>query len=255
MTSSASYPDLRDASVFISGGGSGIGASLTKGFLQQGARVGFIGRSDYSEFCDEMERETGIRPLWIQGDVTKVGELRGAIDKAEAAHGPLDVLVNNAANDQRFDSMEVTEEDWHAQIDVNLSHFFFASQRAAQSMKGRGGRIVNISSITYMNGAPGMVPYVTSNGGVTALTRSLAREWGPEGIRINAMAPGMVLTDKQLEKWISEEDIAEMQKKQCLKVRLQPDDMIGPVLFLASEASGAVAGQCLPADAGVVVTG
>ena len=255
MTHSARFADLRDASVFITGGGSGIGASLTRGFLEQGANVAFIGRSDYSGFSEEMERATGIRPLFMRGDVTRTPELHAAIDAAEEAHGPLDVLVNNAANDLRFDAMEVTDEDWDAQEAINLKHLFFSMQRAARTMRGRGGRIVNFTSITYMEGTPGMIPYATAKAGITGMTRALAREWGADGIRVNALAPGMVLTEKQLETWISEEDVQAHMDKQALKVRMGPQDMVGPTLFLASDASRMVTGQCLVADAGVVTTG
>ncbi|SHI80552.1 SDR family NAD(P)-dependent oxidoreductase [Wenxinia saemankumensis] len=247
------YPDLDGASVFITGGGSGIGAALTEGFLRQGAKVGFIGRSDYSDFVDEMERRTGIRPLFVQGDATRKDELTGALDQAAAAHGALDVLVNNAANDMRYDVGEIGEDDWNSQIAINLSHQFFAAQHAAEAMKARGhaGRIVNYTSITFKQGAPGMVPYETSKAGIVGLTRALARDYGTAGIRVNCLAPGMVLTDKQLDKWIDDEAKQAMIDDQCLKVELKPEDMVGPTLFLASAASGSITGQCLIADAGV----
>lgn len=256
MTHSARFADLDGASVFISGGGSGIGAALTEGFLAQGAKVAFVGRSDSSDFVAEMRDRTGAAPLGMQGDVTDIAELRATLDRAEAENGPLDVLVNNVANDQRFDSFDVTEQDWDSQHAVNLKHLFFASQHVARSMKARGGgRIVNLTSIVYMTGQAGLAPYVTAKAGITGLTRTLAREWGCHGIRVNALAPGMVLTEKQLEKWIDEETKQSHKASQALDVELGPPDMVGPVLFLASDASAAITGQCLVADAGVAFAG
>ncbi len=250
------YADLREASVFITGGGSGIGLSLTEGFLRQGAKVTFVGRSDYAAEVDRLAEDTGNRPHFIRCDVTDISALTAALDVAEAAHGPLDILINNAANDMRFDALEVTEEDWDAQHDVNLKHYFFASQHAARSMiPRRRGAIVNLSSIVYMMGAEGMVPYITSNAGITGMTRALARDWGPHGIRVNALAPGMVLTERQLRDWITPEGKAAVMDRQALKVEMGPDDMVGPVLFLASDAARVITGQCLVADAGVVATG
>lgn len=251
--SEISYGDLSGASVFITGGGSGIGAALTRGFLDQGAKVAFIGRSDRAAFVDAMADATGHRPLFVQGDVTDPAALRAAMDTAEAGHGPLDVLVANAADDMRFDALDIGPGDWNAQMAVNLDHYFFACQRAAESMAGRGGRIVAVSSIVPQMGADGLVPYVTANAGIVGMTRALAQEWGPKGIRVNAVAPGMVLTEKQRQRWISEAEATAFQKtRQSLDKPLLPEDLVGPVLFLASEASAAVTGQCLIADGGVV---
>ncbi len=193
----ATFHDLNGASVFITGGGNGIGATLTRGFLEQHARVAFVGRSDATAFADEMSDMTGNRPLFIPCDVTDIAALRVAMEKAETAHGPLNVLVNNAANDQRFDALDVTEADWDAMQAVNLKHYFFACQHAARSMQGRGGAIVNYSSTSYMIGSQNLQVYVAANAGIVGLTRSLAREWGPQNIRVNAIAPGWVLTPKQ----------------------------------------------------------
>ncbi|QQA42381.1 SDR family NAD(P)-dependent oxidoreductase [Pelagovum pacificum] len=249
---SATFADLRDASVFITGGGSGIGAALTEGFLRQGAKVAFIGRSDYSDFCDKMEQKTGVRPLFVKGDVTDTARLRAAIDEAEAAHGPLDVLVNNAANDQRTDPMEVSVEDWDSMMAINFRHYFFACQRAAESMKGRGGSIVNFSSIAHVMGVDELNVYGPANAGIEGMTRTLSRNWGKDGIRVNSLLPGMVLTEAQLEKWISEEDRKKHLEGQALKRSLYPEDIVGPVLFLASDASGAITGQGLIVDGGYV---
>lgn len=256
MTGLPTYPDLSGASVFITGGGSGIGLSLTEGFLRQGARVCFVGRSDYGAEVDRLSQQTGIAPLALRADVTDTAALTAAMARAEAAHGPLNILINNAANDMRYEATAITEADWDAQMAVNLRQYFFACQQAAVSMIPRGsGVILNLSSIVYMMGAAGLAPYVTANAGITGMTRALAREWGPHGLRVNALAPGMVLTERQLRDWMTPEARATVRDRQCLPLEMGPDDMIGPALFLCSAASGVITGQCLAADAGVVTTG
>jgi len=256
MTKTATFHDLDGASVFITGGGSGIGASLTEGFLRQGAKVAFIGRSDASAFVDEMEAETGNRPLFIQGDITDIDALRAALETAKAAHGPISALVNNAANDQRHTTAEVTEEDWDRYIAINLKAYFFAAQAVLPQMQELGyGSIVNFSSISYMMGNSGYPVYIASNSGINGMTRGLAREFGPERIRVNALAPGWVLTQKQLDKWATPEGLAAHMERQCLKDHLEPQDIVDGVLFLASKTSKMMTGQSLVIDGGVVVTG
>lgn len=250
----ATFHDLKGASVFITGGGNGIGAALTEGFLAQGARVAFVGRSDASPFVAAMEAAHGNRPLFIQCDITDTDALQAAMDHAVAAHGPLNVLVNNAANDMRFDAMNVTPADWDNSQAVNFKAYFFACQKAADLMADKGS-IVNFSSITYMMGAAGMVPYVSANAGITGMTRALAREWGPKGIRVNAIAPGWVFTEKQETMWATPEAKAAFLEKQCLKTFMQPADMVGGTLFLASSASAMMTGQVMVIDAGVVHAG
>ncbi len=250
----AIYHDLDGASVFISGGGAGIGAALTEGFLRQGARVAFVGRSDYTAFAAQMGDATGNTPLFIQCDVTDTTALQAAMDQAAATHGPFKAVINNAANDMRMDATTVTEDQWHAMIDVNLKHYFFAAQKAAEVM-GNAGSIINFSSISYMMGGAGMAPYVTSNAGITGMTRALAREWGPRGLRVNAIAPGWVLTENQMAKWATPEKLAAFLDLQCLKRHLEPDDIVGTALFLASDASAMMTSQVLVVDAGVAVTG
>ena len=250
----ATYHDLADASVFITGGGNGIGAALTDGFLAQGAKVAFVGRSDANTFANEMGAKHGITPLFIQCDVTDTDALHAAMDKAVAAHGTLNVLVNNAANDMRYDAMQIDPATWDAQQAINLRAYFFACQKAAQIMGGQGA-IINYSSITYMMGLAGMVPYVTANAGIMGMTRALAREWGPKGVRVNAIAPGWVMTDKQEDLWATPQSKAAFLEKQCLKAFMKPGDMVGGTLFLASQASAMMTGQTIAIDAGVVGTG
>lgn len=256
MTEIATFHDLKDASVFITGGGSGIGASLTDGFLAQGAKVAFIGRSDASAFVDEMEAKHGNRPLFVQGDITDTAVLKGAIEKAGEAHGPVTALVNNAANDKRHSTAEVDDAFWDWMMAINLKAYFFACQAVMPQMKEAGfGSIINFSSISYMMGNAGYPLYTAANSGINGMTRSLAREFGPDKIRVNALAPGWVLTQKQKDLWVTEEGLQAHLDRQCLKDTLDPDDMINGVLFLASKTSKMMTGQALVIDGGVVVTG
>lgn len=256
MTTAAVYPDLRGAPVFISGGASGIGAALVSGFAAQGALVSFADLSPAQEFCTEVEDQTGVRPLSLVCDVTDTSALRECLFEAAARHGPTRVLVSNAANDNRQATLDYSESDWDAAIAVNLKHYMFAAQTVIPGMQKAGhGTIINMSSITYMLGFAGMSAYTASNGAITALTRSLAREFGPDGIRVNAVAPGMVLTARQLEKWLTPEGMESHLQVQSLRRHLDPDDIVGPVLFLASETSAMMTGQCLVVDGGVVGTG
>tara|TARA_R110002073_G_scaffold7570_1_gene43019 strand:+ start:11001 stop:11765 length:765 start_codon:yes stop_codon:yes gene_type:complete len=252
----AIYPDLTGASVFITGGGAGIGAALTEGFLRQGARVAFVQRSDSSGFADEMEQATGNRPLFLQCDITDIARLKACIAQAADAHGPVSVLVNNAANDKRHTTPEVTEDFWDWSQAINLKAYFFACQAVVAGMKAvGGGSIINFSSISYMMGNTGYPSYTTANGGITAMTRSLAREFGPDRIRVNALAPGWVLTQKQKDLWVTPEGLAAHLERQCLKDTLAPEDIVGGVLFLASDVSKMMTGQTMVIDGGVVVTG
>ncbi|MGP1357608.1 SDR family NAD(P)-dependent oxidoreductase [Roseicyclus sp.] len=256
MTTDPKFPDLEGRSVFITGGGSGIGASLTEAFLRQGAKVAFVQRSDASLFVEEMADLTGNRPLFLPCDITDIPALQDTIGTAAQAHGPVTVLVNNAANDKRHRTEEVTEDFWDWSQAINLKAYFFACQAVVAGMRAAGGgSIVNFSSISYMMGNAGYPAYTTANGGITALTRSLAREFGPDAIRVNALMPGWVLTDKQLEMWASPEDLAAHMEKMCLKEHLKPRDITGGTLFLASDASRMMTGQALVIDGGVVVTG
>ncbi|MVO17252.1 SDR family NAD(P)-dependent oxidoreductase [Parasedimentitalea huanghaiensis] len=256
MQSSATFHDLNEASVFITGGGSGIGAALTEGFLRQGAKVAFVGRSDASDFVDQMEQATGARPLFIQCDITNIPALQAAISQSAEAHGPIKVLVNNAANDQRHQTAEVTEEFWDWSQEINLKAYFFACQAVAEGMKQLGGgSIINFSSISYMMGNAGYPAYVTANAGINGLSRALAREFGPDHIRVNALAPGWVLTQKQLDLWADPDALAAHLDRQCLKDHLEPQDIVDAVLFMASQTSKMMTGQTMVVDGGVVVTG
>ena len=256
MNNLPTYPDLNGASVFITGGGSGIGAALTEGFLRQGAKVAFCQRSDATAFCDEMQTATGNRPLFLPCDITDVTALQGTIAKAAELNGPITVLVNNAANDQRHDTLKIDEAFWDWSIAINLKAYLFAAQAVIPGMKAAGGgSIINFTSISYMMATVGYVVYTTANSGINGMTRTLAREFGPDRIRVNALAPGWVLTQKQKDLWVTPEGLATHLDRQCLKDTLEPLDVLGGVLFLASNTSKMMTGQAMVIDGGVVVTG
>lgn len=256
MTRTASFPDLNGASVFITGGGSGIGAALSEGFVAQGAKVAFVQRSDAGAFCDRVEARHGARPLFLPCDITDIEALRAAIARAGEEHGPVTVLVNNAANDARHSTEEVDEAFWDRSMAINLKAYFFAAQAVIAGMRDAGGgAVVNLSSISYMMGNTGYPAYTTANAGITGLTRSLAREFGPDNIRVNALAPGWVMTDRQREMWVSQDALAAHLERQCLKRPLLPGDIVAATLFLASGASAMMTGQLIAVDGGVVMTG
>ncbi|WP_417524705.1 SDR family NAD(P)-dependent oxidoreductase [Marinovum sp.] len=256
MTQTATFHDLDGKSIFITGGGAGIGASITDGFMAQGAQVAFVQRSDATGFCDEMEAKHGRRPLYMQCDITDIERLKSCISEASEAHGPVTALINNAANDKRHSAEEVTEDFWDWSQAINLKAYFFACQAVMPGMReAGGGSIINFTSISYMMGNAGYVSYTTANSGINGMTRSLAREFGPDKIRVNALAPGWVLTEKQLDMWATPEALAEHLSRQCLKDHLAPQDIVDAVLFLASDTSRMMTGQAMVVDGGVVVTG
>ena len=256
MSEFATFHDLAGASVFITGGGSGIGAALTEGFLAQRSRVAFVQRSDASDFVATMQKRHGAALRFIRCDVTCVAALRAAMTEAAEAHGPITVLINNAADDTRHTLAGTTAEAWDAAMSVNLRPHFVSAQAAAPGMKAAGGgSIINFSSISYMMGQGAYPAYVAAKAGITGLTRGLARELGPDGIRVNVLAPGWVLTERQLALWANETDLAAHLERQCLKEHLAPRDIVDAALFLASGASRMMTGQALVIDGGVVVTG
>ncbi|MFS2068147.1 SDR family NAD(P)-dependent oxidoreductase [Pseudomonas sp. CT11-2] len=256
MTKFVTFHDLKAASVFITGGGSGIGASLTEGFIEQGAKVAFVQRSDASAFVADILDKYGVAPLFIQCDISDISALQDAMAQAAAVNGPISVLVNNAANDMRHTLQDYTPEAWEMGMSVNLRPHFFTAQAVAPGMKRLGcGSIINFSSISYMMGNAGYPGYVASKAAITGLTRGLARELGPDGIRVNTLLPGWVLTQKQLDMWATPEDLVAHLERQCLKDHLAPRDIVDATLFLASQASRMITAQAMVVDGGVVVTG
>jgi NAD(P)-dependent dehydrogenase (short-subunit alcohol dehydrogenase family) len=251
----ATFHDLSGASVFITGGGSGIGAALTEGFLSQGAKVAFVGLNaeGADAFCDAMQAKYGSRPLFIRCDIQDIPALQAAIAKAKAAHGPISVLVNNAARDDRHTLDAYTVEEWDRLVQINLRPHFFTAQAVAPDMIAAGeGAIINLSSNSYLLGLSGYPTYVTTKAGIAGFTKALARELGPKGVRVNCLVPGWVMTERQKELWVTPEALQECLDQQALKTTIEPEDMASACLFLASKASRMMTGQTLVVDGGRV---
>jgi D-xylose 1-dehydrogenase len=250
--SGAIYPDLKGASVVVTGGGSGIGAAIVRAFAGQGARVGFIDIADAPSRRLEAElRSGGAEVTYSLADITDTSALQAAIRSISAAHGPVTVLVNNAAHDERHDTADVTPAYFDQRIAVNLKHAFFAAQTVLPDMAKAGhGSIINFSSVSWLVGMGGMAIYTASKSAMLGLTRSLARDYGPRNIRVNAIAPGWIRTERQEELWITPEGERKMLEAQCLKRWLMPDEIARVTLFLASAESSACTAQHYIVDGG-----
>jgi D-xylose 1-dehydrogenase len=249
----ARYPSLRDRVVLITGGGSGIGAAIVEQFARQGARVAFLDREQ--EASGELVKTlSSVAPLlFLACDLTNIAELRACMGQAEAQLGPVRVLVNNAASDDRHRFAEVTPEYWDERMAVNLRHHFFAIQAAVPGMTAAGGgSIINMSSIAWMIPSTGLPAYVTAKAGIVGLTRTMAHELGVSNIRVNAVLPGAILTERQRRLWWTPEYEAEIFARQCLKRELTPDDVARLVLFLAADDSSAITNQSYVIDGGWV---
>jgi D-xylose 1-dehydrogenase len=248
----AIYPDLEGKAVLVTGGASGIGASIVRAFATQKAKVGFldIAREPAAKLAGELASK-GLSVHYEYCDLTKIDELRDAIDRVRASIGPIRVLINNAAHDDRHATESVTPEYWDDRIAVNLKHQFFAAQAVLPDMKAAGGgAIVNFGSVSWMVGQGGMVVYTAAKSAILGLTRSLARDYGQYNIRVNAIAPGWIMTERQVEKWLTPQGEADLMKAQCLKRKLYPDDIAKVVVFLASEEAGAITSQQYVVDGG-----
>jgi NAD(P)-dependent dehydrogenase (short-subunit alcohol dehydrogenase family) len=253
MMPSAKFPDLDGASVLITGGGSGIGAALTEGFARQGSKVAFIdvAKPPSTALADRLEKELGVRPLFLEADLRDIGALRAAAAKAAAAHGDVTVLVNNAALDDRHAAEDVTEEFWDNNQAINLRPHFFTAQAVYPGMKTAGrGSIINFTSTSFLINHPDMPSYTAAKAGIIGLTKGLAGRYGKDGIRVNAIAPGWVITERQQALWVTDEGLAAHVAKQAIKEVMRPDDIVGPVLFLASDAARMLTAQTLIVDGG-----
>ncbi|MGP9820591.1 SDR family NAD(P)-dependent oxidoreductase [Salinarimonas sp. NSM] len=254
MTILARYPDLAEKTVFVSGGATGIGADLVAAFAGQRATTVFV---DIDEtrgraLAERLAGETGAHVAFLRVDVTDIPALEAAIDHAASIGGRLDVLVNNAANDRRAPIGDVDPDAWDAAMAVNLKHQFFAAKAAHRHMKPpRGGSIINLGSTSYRLGVPNLTAYATAKSAVRGLTRQLAREWGGDHVRVNAIVPGAILTQKQRQLWISPEEEARIVAQQCLPRALDGEDVAEMALFLASDASRGCTSQDFVVDGGL----
>jgi NAD(P)-dependent dehydrogenase (short-subunit alcohol dehydrogenase family) len=253
----ARYPSLEGKSVLITGGGSGIGASLVEHFAGQGCRVGFIELDGAvaEANADAVEKSTGTRPHYEVVDLRDIAAMQGAIERLAAKTKPFRVLVNNAGNDDRKRLEDVTPDYWDERQATNLRHQFFAVQAVVPGMAAAGGgAIINMGSISWMKGAAGLIFYTTAKSAVMGMTKSLARELGERNIRVNSIAPGWVLTERQVvrAKAIYQSKFTEYLESQCLKEHLLPPDIARMALFLAADDSRLVTAQTFIVDGGVI---
>lgn len=247
----ATYSDLAGKVVLVTGGASGIGEAVVRRFAAQGARVGFLDIKD--DEGQALAAELGETVQYVHADLTHIPELRTAIKQVRERFGPIAVLVNNAAHDERHKTEDVTPEYWDDRVAVNLRHQFFAAQAVLPDMQAAGaGSIINFGSVSWMVGQGGMAAYTACKSAVLGLTRSLARDFGPDNIRVNAIAPGWIMTPRQKQFWLTPEGEVELMQRQCLKRQLVPDEIARVVLFLASEEASACTNQHYVVDGGWV---
>ncbi|WP_417310722.1 SDR family NAD(P)-dependent oxidoreductase [Devosia sp.] len=252
MSEFASYPSLKDMPVVISGGASGIGEGIVRAFAAQGSKVGFVDIAD--EAGQELEaelREAGHTVRFTRCDITEIAAYQSAIRDFEAKHGAALALVNNAANDQRHSWDELTPESWDARIAVNLKQAFFAAQAVIPGMiTAKKGSIINFGSISWMIMVPNLSAYTASKAAMHGMSRSLAKEIGQHGIRVNTLVPGWIMTERQLTKWVDAAAEKLIAESQAMAGRLYPDDIARMALFLAADDSKMISAQDFVVDGG-----
>jgi NAD(P)-dependent dehydrogenase (short-subunit alcohol dehydrogenase family) len=251
----AKFADLKDAGVLVTGGASGIGAALVEGFARQGARVAIldIDKAAAEQTMARLAGRVTFTPVLQLVDLRDVEATRRAVDAAASQLGGIKVVVNNAAWDDRHDVDSTTADYWDLSLSINLRPAFFVTQAARPYLKASGsGSVINFSSIAFMMNLPDMPAYSTAKAGIIGLTKSLSHTLGADNIRINTLLPGMVLTERQKELWVSDASAEAHRQRQALKFSLTADDMVGPCLFLASTCSGAISAQSLIVDGGYI---
>jgi len=254
MNEIASYPSLKDKVVLITGGASGIGETIVENFLQQGSKVVFF----------DKEKELGLKlisklnnynykAIFKVCDLVNIEDLKSKINQIREEVGPISILVNNAANDERHDIDSVTPEYWDNRMNVNLRHYFFATQSVYKDMQKLGkGTVVNIGSFSWMLGQGGMPGYTTAKSAIMGLTRTIARDLGIYNIRVNCVVPGWIITERQKKLWLTPEIEKQQLERQCIKRMLEPNDIAKPVLFFASDQSSGCTAQNYVVDGGIV---
>lgn len=255
MADSQQRGEFSETGVLITGGGSGIGASLVTAFCLQGAHVAFIDIDEKASetLVEKLAGEVLRPPAFIKADLRDQAQLSSAVEAAARATGGIRVLINNAAWDDRHNIETVTSEYWDANSAVNLKQVFFVTQAALPYLRQQqAASIVNFSSIAYMLNMGDLPAYAAAKAGIVGLTKSLAGRLGKDNIRVNALLPGMIVTERQKELWLTDESIAGTVERQCLKRALTGEDLVGPCLFLASSASAAMTAQTLIIDGGLL---
>jgi NAD(P)-dependent dehydrogenase (short-subunit alcohol dehydrogenase family) len=254
MHSMTTYPSLAERVVFISGGGSGIGASLVEHFARQGARVAFCDIDDAASkaLVARLSNECKYAPQYGHCDVRDTLAYQAHLAAVEAGLGAIRVLINNAGNDQRHSLAELTPESWDQIQSLNLKHQVFAIQQVAPGMAAAGGgSIINLGSVSWMRGRPNLVGYTTAKAGISGLSRTLARELGEMNIRVNTLVPGAIVTERQEALWRNADDAKKFIELQCLKFRLDPAHVARTALFLAADDANGITGQNIIVDAGL----
>jgi len=251
----AHYPSLADKIVVITGGASGIGAAMVEHFSLQNSRVAFLDIDGASavKLIESIRSKAKYSPRFLKCDLTNIAEVRATISQIESELGAVNVLVNNAASDNRHKTSEVTPEYWDERMAVNLRHQFFTIQAVAPGMtRAGGGSIISMSSISWIIPSTGLPAYITAKAGIVGLTRTLSRELGGANIRVNCVSPGAIMTERQRRLWMTPEYLAEIMKAQALKRELLPDDVARLILFLAADDSATITGQNFVIDGGWV---
>ena len=250
MSNEAVYPSLNNKVVVVTGGGSGIGESITRSFIKQGAKVAFL---DFNEKDSiKLIKDLNTDNLHFEFcDLRDIEQLKNSIKKISSKFGPIQILVNNAARDDRHSLQSVTSEYFDERIATNLKHQLFASQAVVSDMeKNGGGAIINMGSTSWMIGQGGMPCYTTAKSAIQGLTRGLARDLGPKNIRVNCVVPGWIMTKRQVEMWLTPESEKELMDRQCIKRKLLPEDIARFVLFMASDEASACSNQSFVVDGG-----
>ncbi|MFD2165031.1 SDR family NAD(P)-dependent oxidoreductase [Thalassotalea euphylliae] len=252
MTSLTQYHNLAGKRVFITGGATGIGAAIVKAFVEQKAQVAFVDIDANASSRLEKDLEQQGIPIWHQTvDVTDNQALQASIVDASESLGGIDILINNVANDMRHRPQDISPSDWQYCMQVNLDAAFFAAQAVFAPMKKqKGGVIINFSSINALLGPKNMVGYTTAKAGLIGMTKSLAKDYGRYNIRVNAILPGWVATEKQLASYLSENEEKRWMSTMALKQRIEPADVAKLALFLSSDDSAMITGQCVTIDGG-----
>lgn len=255
LSSFAHYPSLKDKVVFITGGGTGIGAAIVESFMDQGAKVAFvdIDVEGSDKLIASLQAQYGRQPLFIKCDLTNIAALRLAVNDIASQLGDVEVLVNNAANDQRHQWQDMTPEYWDNRMSINLRPLFFAMQAVLPGMIAKkAGSIINTGSMSWKAKNGGMPAYTSAKAAIHGLTRGMARDVGKENIRVNTVIPGWVMTERQLTLWVDAEGEKEIDRQQCLAGRVMPVDIARMVLFLASDDAKMCSAQEFTVDGGWV---